>query len=167
MATVLFNKSAGAAATSMPAANRAARKRVAGFAVIAFKPAAGADIAVIYELGVISGIQAGASTYATLHVFTPAIAGNHQFRLNFAAVKAGESQAAGPVFSATNVDFAATAAPGGANQSQRVEVAVPTNALDNLAEGDILYAKLTLLDGPSTIAGQDINVQRLAVRQEL
>lgn len=166
MATVLFNKSAGPAATIMPAANRAARKRISGVPVIAFKPAAGADLSVIFDFGPISGVQAGASVYATLHLFTPVTVGNHQFRLNFAAVKAGESQAAGPTFSATNVDFAVTAAAGGANQSQRIEVAVPADALDNLAEGDPLYAKLTLRDTPSTIA-DDINVQKLAVRQEL
>ncbi|MFO0971813.1 MAG: hypothetical protein U1A27_00025 [Phycisphaerae bacterium] len=151
----------------LPATNPARLIRSAGGElVVAFKAAAGADLAVYAYCGPIRQFSAAALTKARIGVFTTATSGNHHFRLNFAAVKAGESLASGPAFSATNVDFAVTAVPNSASVMQVIEVTVPVAALDGLVEGDELVARLSLIDSDSTVAA-DMLLRWLELRQEL
>jgi len=163
---VLWSKSCRANGVYWPSSHRAARLLIGGVPVVSYKAAAGADLAADFPLGLVWGYQAGGTITAALLLHTPANSGNHAFRLNFAAVKAGEDVSAGPTFSGTNVDFGATAVPAVANQLARVTVEVPIAALDSFVDGDELTARLTLLDSASTCASA-IYVRELNLRQEL
>lgn len=169
MATLLWQRSGRANDAIWPASNRAARKLIGTIPVpvIAFSAAAGADLGVIFPLGIVRGFQTGVGTLtAEALVHTSATAGNYTLRANFGAVKVDEDMSAGPAFDSDNVNFTQTTVPGVAHKLQRVTVTVPEASLDSLADGDMLYALLKLIDASSSLAS-DLNLHEFAIRQEL